>query len=114
MKLTFDNIKNLFGFNKTKRALAEIEFRVNGMDKYNLCWMGKMPDRDNPDRDCYWYGLVPDGSGAYDYDNFEDFSSAPVFDGKSLKEICEKIELLSVDGCTPDEETLEALGFKLY
>lgn len=113
MKLTFDNIKNLFGFNTFGRSCAEIEFCVKGMDTYQLCWMGKMPDRENPDKDCYWYGLVPDGSQAYDYDNFEDFSSAPVFEGKSLKEICDKIELLSIDSCTPDIETIKALGFNL-
>ena len=37
------------------------------------------------------------------YDNFQDFSSAPVFRGKSLKQIWTKVEVLSIDGCDPDE-----------
>lgn len=113
MTLTFDNIKNLFSFNTFGKGCAEIEFRVEGMDTYQLSWMGKMPDRDNSEKDCYWYGLVPDGSEAYDYDNFEDFSSAPVFEGKSLKDICSKIELLSVNSCPPDPKILNAMGLSL-
>ncbi len=110
MKLTFDNIRNLFGFNTFGKSCAEIEFRVKGMNSYQLCWMGKMPNRDNPQKDCYWFGLVPDGSQAYDYDNFEEFASAPVFEDKSLKDICHKIELLTVNGCAPETEILNAMG----
>ena len=113
MVLTFENIKNLFSFNTFGRSCSEIEFRVIGMDTYQLCWMGKMPDREHPEKDCYWYGLVPDGSQAYDYHNFEEFASAPVFEGKSLKDVCSKIELLSVNSCAPEPEILNAMGLKI-
>ena len=53
--------------------------------------------------DSYWFGLVPDDSEAYDYNNFQDFSSAPVFDGKSLRQIWSEVEVLSIDSCNPME-----------
>ena len=40
---------------------------------------------------------------AYDFDNFHDFSTTPVFDGKSLKKIWNKVVILSIDGCDPQE-----------
>ena len=45
--------------------------------------MGKLPDKKNG-RDVYWFGLTSDGKNAFDYATFEDFSTAKVFDGKSL------------------------------
>ena len=65
--------------------------------------MGKMPDKSDPYKDSYWFGLLPDGTGAYDYHSFIDFSSTPVFDGKSLKDIWEQVEIIEIDGCDPDE-----------
>ena len=81
----------------------EIEFSVTVSPKYQYCWMGKMPEQKKNDRDIYWFGLANDGPESYDYDNFSDFSTAPVFDGKSLKEIWDCIELLSIDSSDPEE-----------
>lgn len=83
----------------------EIAFLVKGESSYPSCWMGKTPDPDREARgkEVYWYGLAPDGTEAYNFDNFSDFSSAPVFAGKSLKEIWDKVEILSIDGCDPEE-----------
>ena len=72
--------------------------------------MGKTPDKEDKEKELYWYGLVPDCSEAYNYDNFQDFSSAPVFEGKSLKEIWHKITILSIDGCDPEERIQAYLG----
>lgn len=58
-------------------------------------------DRWNKGKEVYWYGLAPDGSKAYDYNNFFDFSNAPVFDGESLKEVWERVELFCVDRVDP-------------
>ena len=99
--ISFDDLTKLFSFDLEGKWCIEIEFLVKGYPKYQSCWMGKMPDRKNKEKEIYWYGLVPDGSAAYDYDNFCDFSSAFVFHGKSLKEIWEKVEILSIDGCDP-------------
>jgi len=112
MNLTFDNIKSILT-DSSRSSYCEIEFCISEIKEYQLCWMGKMPDRENPDKDCYWYGLVPNGSQAYDYDNFDDFSNAPIFNGESLIEIWDKIELLSFNSCSPNRETLEDMGYTL-
>ena len=101
--LSFEDITKIFSFDSDGKKCIEIEFSVNGYPKYQSCFMGKMPDKENAGKELYWYGLVPDGSEAYDYGNFQDFSSALVFDGKSLKEIWDKVDLLSIDGCEPKE-----------
>ena len=111
MDLTLNDIIKVF--EQTKKGCCEIEFCVKGMDTYTLCWMGKIPDKDNDEKICYWYGLVPDGSQAYDYDNFEDFSTATVFEGLSLLDIADKIEYISVNACPPTRETLLEMGYKL-
>lgn len=63
-----------------------------------------MPDKTIKKKELFWFGLVPEGSNSYDYDSFEEFSSAPVFDGKSLNDIWDEIEILSIDSCDPDEQ----------
>ena len=99
----FEDIAKLFLCDLEGKFCVEIEFLIKEEQKYQSCWMGKMPDSENKGKEKYWYGLAPDGSEAYDYDNFQDFSSAPVFHGKSLKQIWTKVEVLSIDGCDPDE-----------
>lgn len=101
--ISFDDIALLFSFDLQGKFCIEIEFWVKGYSKYQSCWMGKMPDKSDKEKELYWYGLSPDCSEGYDYDNFQDFSSAPVFEGKSLKEACNTIELLSIDGCDPKD-----------
>jgi hypothetical protein len=100
---SFENFAKIFAFDTKGKYCIEIEFSVKGHPKYRSCWMGKLPDEKNKEKEVYWYGLLPDGSEAHSYDNFQDFSSAPVFDGRSLKEIWNKVELLSIDGCDPEE-----------
>ena len=101
--ISFNDISKLLSQNPEGKFCIEIKFLVKGDPIYQSCWMGKMPDSENKEKEVYWYGLVQDGSEAYDYDNFHDFSSAPVFHGKSLYEIWEKVEILSIDGCDPEE-----------
>ena len=107
--ISFNDIAKLFSFDLQGKWCIEIEFLVNGNPKYQSCWMGKMPDKVDNEKELYWYGLVPDSSEAYDYDNFQDFYSAPVFDGKSLKMIWKEIEIISIDGCKPEDRLLTYL-----
>lgn len=44
----------------------------------------------------YWFGLTEDGSQAYNFDSFKQFSSAKVFYGKSMKEIWVFVTILSI------------------
>ena len=95
--ITYNQIEKLFSYDLKMKSCIEIEFELVGNPDYQDCWMGKMPDNIQKDKECYWFGLAVDGSKAYDYDNFYDFSSAPVFDGKNLKEIWNQIEVLSIN-----------------
>ncbi len=104
--LSFSDIKKMFSYNLQNDCSIEIEFLIKGEPQYQECWMGKMLEETNPEKELYWYGFVPNGKGAYDYDNFDAFSVAPVFNGKSLKEIWDRIEILSIDGCDPQERFL--------
>lgn len=103
--ISFDEIEKVFSYDTAKHNdfCIEIEFNVFDDLEFKGCWMGKMPDKENEGKFIYWYGLKEDGSGAYDYNNFENFASDPVFKGKSLKDISSRIELLSIDGCKPEE-----------
>lgn len=101
--ISFEDIAALFAFESCEKFCIEVEFLVKGYPEYQHCWMGKTPSRDDNEKYSYWYGLVPGGSEAYDYDNFQDFSSAAVFDGKSLKEVWNHIDVLSIDGCDPED-----------
>ena len=100
--ITFDHIRKLFAFETQGKYCLEIEFSVNGSDKFDNCWMGKLFDRKRK-KDVYWFGLTADGSNAFDYSTFEEFASAKVFDGKSLTQIWEEVTVLTVDGCDPED-----------
>ncbi len=101
--ISFLDITKVFSFNLQNKYCIEIEFSVKGYPRYQSCWMGKMPDNHDEEKELYWYGLVPDGSEAYEYDNLQDFSCAPVFDGRSLKEVWNNVDILSIDGCDPKD-----------
>ena len=101
--ISYSDLTKLFSFNLEGKHCIEIAFSVKGYPKYQSCWMGKMPDEACKEKDLYWYGLVSDGSEAYDYDSFTDFSCAPIFDGKSLKELWSDIQILHIDGCDPED-----------
>ncbi|MBE6568525.1 MAG: hypothetical protein E7657_07695 [Ruminococcaceae bacterium] len=77
--ISFKDITKLFSFDLEGKWCFEVCFLISGYPKHQSCWMGKMPNKKNKEKELYWYGLVPDGSEAHDYDNFQDFSSAPVF-----------------------------------
>ncbi len=104
--ITFAEITKLFTMNSEDDFCIEINFCVSNEEKYKNCWMGKTK---KDKREIFWFGLKVDGSEAYDFESFDIFSSAQVFNGKSLKEIWSDIELLSIDGCEPEEIIQEYL-----
>ena len=79
-------------------SCIEIQFSVNHMPEYSSCWLGKMPDLEIK-KAVYWFGLVEDGSQAYEYYSIREFTDAKIFYGKNIKEIWNSITLLSIDGC---------------
>jgi len=102
-----DLIKVLSGDVVRYNSCIEMNFGIDNDAKYEDCWMGKMPDRDNLGKELYWYGLVPDGSQAYDYAKLEDILNAEVFHGKSLCDVIEKVTWYSLDGCSIEERLLD-------
>ncbi len=103
MKITYDDLKKLFSFDTEQKYCFEIDFCVLNDPVYNHSWMGKMPNEKKKEQDLYWFGLVADGSQAYDYDSFEKMCLAPVFNGKCLKELLHEIDIFSINGCDPGE-----------
>lgn len=84
-------------------SCIEMNFRIDNDIQYNDCWLGKMPNRDEFGKEIYWYGLVPDGSQAYNYDKLEDILNAKVFNGKSMYDVIQKVTWYSLDGCSIEE-----------
>ncbi len=76
---------------------SEVSFEILGDEEYNDCCMGN----DGSEKP-YWLGLTPDGGQAYAFATFEEMASAPVFRGKSLKEIIDKADITSIDACDPE------------
>ena len=102
-KITLEQFEKMMEFDVVKNhCCVEVEFYVDDSLEYNSCCLGKTIDRRTKEA-VYWYGLVPDGSQAYDYDSLCDFVSAPIFNGKSIKEIWSLITIYSIDGCVPDD-----------
>lgn len=100
--ISFEELTAFLQQDLEQKYCIEISFFVQGMPEYDFCWMGKMPDRTDNTKDCFWFGLVPDGSQAYDYDNLDDFLSAPVFEGRSLRQVWKDVRLDSVNGGEPE------------
>jgi hypothetical protein len=100
--ISFEEITAFLQRDLKQQYCIEIRFSVKAMAEYDFCWMGKMPDPANQAKDCYWYGLSPDGSQAYDYDNLDVFLSAPVFDGRSLRQVWKDVKLESINGGEPE------------
>ncbi len=101
--ISFDTIRQIFASDLRRSSCIEIGFYIKGTEKYRNCWMGKKSDG------LYWFGLVPDGSEAYDYNSFGEMSEAQVFEGSSLKELWNSVVIHTVDGCEPEI----GLGFYL-
>ena len=100
--ICFNDIIRLLSVDLKNKYCIEILFSVKENTKYQHCWMGKMPDKSKEGKYVYWFGLVSDGSEAYDYDCLSDFISTPVFEGKSLKDVWDYVKVLEIDGCDPE------------
>lgn len=77
-----------------KNQCHEVLFAVAGYENYQHCWMGY-------EASCFWFGLTEDGNSAYEFETFEEFIAAPVFDGKNLIELWSKIQIKSFDALDP-------------
>ena len=101
-KITFEEFCSVMLYNISNNQTIEIEFCIDNCKDYQCSWLGKMFD-DEGEESIYWFGLTEDGSQAYDYESFEQFSNANVFHGKSIKEIWNLVTILSIDACNIEE-----------
>ncbi|MBE7065442.1 MAG: hypothetical protein E7384_06490 [Ruminococcaceae bacterium] len=123
--ITFEDFTKMFSVDLNGKMCIEIEFNIIGYPNYQYCWMGKMPIQRKTKlinlqlfkkknaRDIYWFGLPNKEQESYDYDNFENFCESSVFNGRSLKELWDYVELLSIDGCDPDERIKFYLNYSI-
>lgn len=111
-KITFEQFKQIMNYDITKNQhYQEIEvwFFIDDSIEYFSSWLGKMLDKEKK-KEIYWYGLVEDGSQAYEFDSFEEFANAKVFYNKSINEIWVSVSLLSIDACDVQERLPFYLG----
>jgi hypothetical protein len=109
-KISFDDFVKMILFDVAKRnACIEIEFSIDGDMTYCGCWLGKTIDR-KTNKSFYWYGLVEDGSQAFEYDNIDDSLNAQVFGGMSIKQLWSRVTLFSIDACDVKERLAVYLG----
>ncbi len=111
-KINFTDFQRIMSYDITKKQdlCIEIEFLVDKYKDYQESWLGKMLDKDTH-QPIYWFGLTKDGLQGYDYDSFEQFADAKVFQGiKSLKEIWDSVSLLSIDACDVEDRLAYYLG----
>lgn len=88
-----------------KYGFSESTFRLKNSKKFQNVWFGVTQ---NPHKDnglLYWYGSEEDNLSC-DFSSLEDFVNAKIFDGKSLKEIWDNIEITSLDCISPEEYTI--------
>ncbi len=110
-KISFKDFECIMSYDVAKKQdpCIEIEFCVDGCFEYQSSWLGKMIDEET-NKSIYWFGLVEDGSQAYDFDSFEQLVNANVFYGKSIKDIWNLVTLLSIDACDLQERLPFYLG----
>jgi len=99
MKISFDAFKKLLTAPMPDNCCQEILFELENSEKYNHCWMGAINKNGSTK---YWFGLTKNGNEAYDYTNFDQMTSTPIFNGKTLKEVWECTDIISVNGCDPE------------
>ena len=98
-KISFDDFTNQLSKNWN---CLEVWFCVDNFPDYWNCWLGKMVERETGSI-IYWYGLVEDGSQAYDFPAIDKFINAKVFQGKSIKDIWDLVSFYSFNGGSADD-----------
>ena len=111
-KMPFEYFEKMMSFDVVANdACIEVNFSVDDSFEYNSCWLGKMPCN-NTSQELYWYGLVSDGTQAYDYSNLTNFINAPIFHNKNIKEVWHLVTFHSIDGCDVDWRIAHYLGLE--
>jgi len=101
-KISNCEFEQIMSYNKRNNICIEINFCVDSNANYTSCWLGKLNSKENSEV-VYWFGLMADGSEAYEFDSKKQFLEAKVFNGKSIKDIWELVTIISIDGCEVEE-----------
>ena len=102
-KIKFEDFKVVLADDIDVNYPLEVEFYIDDCETYVVSYMGKMANKATKGYK-YWYGLVENGSQAYTYPTFEEFTNAKVFYGKqSLKDLWDKVSITSLNGGTCEE-----------
>ena len=78
--------------------IDETEFEIIGDSKYDDCYIGYQPQFENP----YWAGLCDIKDGC-DFKTADDLVNAKIYHGKSIKELWDSIEIISIEGTCVEE-----------
>ena len=102
-KLTFNEFQHIMAYNTSaNETCIEIEFSIDNHTEYSAANLGKTVDI-KTNEIIYWFGLTEDGSQAYEFDTFEKFSSAKIFQGESIRDIWDLVSFYSIDACEVEE-----------
>lgn len=103
-KLKIDELVKILSNDVLKyNTCIEMNFCIENDEVYGDCWLGKLPNKDKENTEIYWYGLVSDGSQAFEYNKIEDILNAKVFCDKSICDVIGSINWYSLDGCGIEE-----------
>ena len=80
------------------KNMHEIHFEIIGSEKYSDCWMG-CDDKNKT----YWYGLTPDGKNGYDFQFADEILNAPAFDGRSMRELWDRVAFDTFDALSAED-----------
>lgn len=75
---------------------SETSFCIEDDTEYRCCWLGCLKG-EKP----YWFGLVPDGSQAYEFATAEELIDAKVFRGSSLRALWPKVRFYTIGDIDP-------------
>ena len=102
-KISFHDFTKIISYDVVKNnSCIEIEFYIDNDSNYESCWLGKTIDKET-NNECYWYGLVKDGSQAYSFLTIDEFMNAKIFYGKNIREVWDFISLYCIDCCDVNE-----------
>lgn len=83
-----------------KYGFLKSTFRLKNSKKFQNVWFGVMSNPYKNSELTYWFNCNEDNL-KYEFPSVDEFVNAKIFDEKSLKDIWENIEIISLDGKSP-------------
>ena len=113
MKISLQEFENILSWDTEGKYCIDVRFSIDGCEKHERVYLGKIPDTDYPEVDIYWLRLVLDGGSEYLFHSKEELFTVKAFDGKSLEDLW--IKLRSVKYAVVARRTAsEHMWYKSY